>query len=107
MSALVWTATEEDIVLVVPASVLSEVRAGTDETSAAVLAVLLGLPVAIVDVLDAHRAKDAGDLAALVGAIDLPSAHAAACALARGWPLVTAEPAQYTAVRELIIEELP
>ncbi len=102
-SALVWTATEEDIVLVIPASALLEVRAGIDGTAEAVLAVLLGLPVTVVDVLDAERAREAGGLA--VG--DVASAHAAACALGRGWPLVTAEPARSSAIRGLVVEELP
>jgi predicted nucleic acid-binding protein len=105
VSALVWTATEEDMVLAIPATVLAEVRVGLDEATEAVLAVLLGLPVTVVDVLDAARARAVGALA--VGAQDLAAAHAAACALARGWPLVTAEPARYSAVGGLVVEELP
>ena len=104
-SALVWTATEEDIVLLVPASVVSEVRAGIDDAARDVLEVLLGLPVAVVDPLDEDRAVRAADLIEIVG--DLSSAHAAVCALDRGWPLVTEVPARYEAVAGLVVEELP
>jgi predicted nucleic acid-binding protein len=74
---MVWTATEEDI----------------------------GLPITVVDVLDAARAREVAALT--LGAQHLPAAHAAACALARGWPVVTAEPSRYFAVEGLVVEELP
>lgn len=107
VSALVWTATEEDIVLLVPASVLTEVRGGAGDAERAVLDVLLGLPVTVVDALDDRRSREAADLLGPGGTADLASAHAAACALARGWPLVSAQPSRYSGVVGLTVEELP
>ena len=107
VSALVWTATEEDIVLLIPATVLTEVRADADEMARAVLDVLLGLPVTVVDPLEAGRAAEVADLLGEVGAGDLASAHGAACALDRLWPLVTGAPSRYEAVPGLVVEQLP
>jgi predicted nucleic acid-binding protein len=107
VSALVWTATEEDIVLLIPASVLAEVRAEAGDAERAVLDVLLGLPITVVDPLDARRSREAADLLGPGGTDDLASAQAAACALARGWPLVSAQPSRFVGVVGLAVEELP
>lgn len=98
MSAVVWTATQEDIVLVLPSSVVSAGWATLGADGRAVLEVLLGLPVTVVDELTRDRARAVGALAAEYGwADDLPTAHAAWCALDRGWPLDTASADRYAA----------
>lgn len=105
--ALVWTAVEEDIVLLVPSSASSLAWGHLEERGQPVLEVLLGLPVAVVDDLDAGRAREIGQLLRGRGArIDV--AHAAVCSRQRGWPLVTAEPDVYSALgTSLEIEPLP
>ncbi|MDL5156181.1 hypothetical protein [Actinomycetospora termitidis] len=95
--ALVWTAVEEDIVLLVPATAAGLAWARLDESARPVLEVLFGLPVTVVDDLDAARARETGILLDGRDArIDI--AHAAVCAQQRGWPLVTAEAEPYAAL---------
>lgn len=107
-SALVWTAVEEDVVLLVPAAVLVAVEQGLDPrdgAARAVLEVLLGLPVTVVESLDAAAARSVGELAGAHG-LDVASAHAARTALDRGWAVVTAAPDRYAAVPGLEVESL-
>lgn len=103
MAAVLWTATEEDIVLLLPATVLAAATAVLDDAGRDVLRVLVDLPVVVVDGLDAERARAAG----AVGLGDVPAAHAALCAAERGWPLITAEPGRYAASTDLGLEVLP
>jgi hypothetical protein len=106
-SALVWTAVEEDIVLLVPATAVSLAWAQLAPADHPVLEVLLGLPVVVVDELTSARSREIG---ALLQGRDtrLDLAHAAVCALERDWPVVTAEPTAYAdlAARP-VLEPLP
>lgn len=106
-SALVWTAVEEDIVLLVPSTASSLAWAQLDGTGQPVLEVLLGLPVTVQDDLNAERAREIGQVLRDSDArIDI--AHAALCSRRRGWPLVTGEPEAYNALTiPLEIEPLP
>ena len=107
VSALVWTAVEEDIVLLVPSTSSSLAWAQLDEHAQPVLEVLLDLPITVADDLDAGRARAIGQLLRGRNArIDL--AHAALCSQLRGWPLVTGEPEAYSTLDLLLeIEPLP
>jgi hypothetical protein len=106
-SALIWTAVEEDIVLLVPSTASSLAWAALDEGAHPVLEVLFGLPITVADDLDAQRAREIGQLLRGRDArIDV--AHAALCSLRRSWPLVTGEPEAYAALNvPLEIEALP
>jgi hypothetical protein len=106
-SALVWTATEEDIVLVIPAAVLTEVRATVAPEHVAVLDVLVGLPVTVVEPLDDRGAGETAEVASRLPAAGLANAQAAACALARGWPLVSAGASRHADLPSLTVEEVP
>ncbi|MCX6464578.1 MAG: hypothetical protein NTW05_13470 [Pseudonocardiales bacterium] len=89
-AALVWTAVEEGLVLVVPSTAIAAAWAHLSEKDHPVLDVLLQLPVTVVDALDQSRARDVGALGG-----DTLDAHALLCAAHRGWPLVTADAARY------------
>ena len=106
-AALVWTAVEEDIVLLVPSTAISLAWAQLDAVAEPLLEVLVGLPIVVVDDLTRARGREIGDwLRPCTARLDI--AHAAVCAGERGWPLVTAEPATYDqASTDLIIEPLP
>ena len=105
--ALVWTAVEEDIVVLVPLTAAGLAWAQLDEPAQPVLEVLLGLPVAVADELNGRRAREIGAL--LRGRhARLDIAHAALCSLQRRWPVVTAETSPYVELgTELEIEPLP
>lgn len=101
-AALIWTAVEENIVLVVPSTAVAVAWAELDAEQHPVLEVLLRLPVTVVDTLDAERARTIGILGG-----DQPDTHAAACVRERGWPLITADATRYTRYPGLTVEELP
>ncbi len=103
-AAAVWTAVEESIVLIVPSTAVAAAWAEIDEERPAVLEVLLHLPVTVVDNLDESRAKTVGQLGGPQAA-----AHAIAFAQERGWPLLTADPAQYAPYKHtgVDLEPLP
>lgn len=103
-TALVWTAVEEGIVLVVPSTAIAAALARLPDKNHPVLEVLLDLPVAVVDDLDATRARAVGALGG-----ELLDAHAVLCARDRGYPLVTADAARYTGIRAagVEIDQLP
>lgn len=107
VSALVWTAVEEDIVLLVPSTSSSLAWAQLDEHAHPVLEVLLDLPITVADDLDAGRARALGQL--LRGRnVRIDLAHAALCSRLRGWPLITGEPEAYSPLElPLEIEPLP
>jgi hypothetical protein len=101
--ALVWTAVEESIVLLIPSTVVAVVVAELDPKYHEVLDVLLQLPVTLVDPLDADRARTVG----LLGGSQ-PDAHAATCGRERGWPVLTADAARYADLLGPVeVEELP
>ncbi|MGH3799865.1 MAG: hypothetical protein ACRDTD_07000 [Pseudonocardiaceae bacterium] len=91
-AAAVWTAVEESIVLIVPSTALAAAWSELAEEHRPVLDVLLQLPVTVIDNLDESRARAVGQLGG-----HQADAHAVACAQERGWPLLTAHPAHYTA----------
>lgn len=93
-AALVWTAVEEGIVLVVPSTAVAAAWAELADKHHPVLDVLLHLPVTVVDDLDVARARAVGEL----GGDRQLDAHAAVCARNRGWPLVTADAGRYAPV---------
>jgi hypothetical protein len=103
-AALVWTAVEEGIVLVVPSTAIAAAWALLSDKDHAVLEVLLDLPVTVVDNLDATRARAVGGLGG-----NQPEAHALLCARDRGYPLITADAARYTGIRPagVEIDQLP
>ncbi len=101
--ALVWTAVEESIVMVIPSTVVAAALAELDPKYHPVLEVLLQVPVTVVDALDVERARAVG----LLGGSQ-PDAHAAACARERGWPVVTADAARYAEFGDVFeVEVLP
>ena len=106
-AALVWTAVEEDIVLLVPSTAVSLAWAQLDATAEPVLDVLIGLPIVVVDDLTRARGREIGEwLRSRTARLDI--AHAAVCAAQRQWPLVTAERATYEQDQiDLAIEPLP
>jgi hypothetical protein len=100
--ALVWTAVEESMVLVVPSTAVAAAVAGLSEKDLPVLEVLLALPVTIVDELIVSRARAVGRLGG-----DQLTAHAVVCARDRGGPLVTADAGRYREHAGLIeVEQL-
>ncbi len=103
-AALVWTAVEEGLVLVLPSTAVAAAWAALPVKNHDVLEVLLQLPVTVVDDLTTSRARDIGTLGG-----DQLAAHALACAAERGWALLTDDPARY-AGRDLAgveLEQLP
>lgn len=103
-AALVWTAVEEGIVLVMPSTAIAAAWARLPDKDHPVLEVLLNLPVTVVDDLDATRARAVGALGG-----DQLDAHAMLCARDRGYPLVAADAARYTGIRPagVEIDQLP
>lgn len=103
-AAVVWTAVEEGIVLVVPATAVATAWAQLPEEDHPALDVLLALPVTVVDDLDTARARAVGALGG-----DQPTAHALLCARDRGYPLITADAARYagTGPADVEVDPLP
>ncbi|MGH3897608.1 MAG: hypothetical protein ACRDTA_05020 [Pseudonocardiaceae bacterium] len=101
-AALVWTAVEESIVLVLPATTVAAAWSQLPEKHHPVLEVLLRLSVTVVDDLDASRARAVGQLGG-----EQRDAHAVACAHDRGWPLVTADASRYAGFEGLDLEQFP
>lgn len=101
--ALVWTAVEEGLVLVVPSTAAAAAVAELGEKDLPVLEVLLVLPVTVVDDLTLARARAVGHLGG-----DQLAAHVVACARDRGWPVVTAIADRYHAHAGTVeVEQLP
>lgn len=103
-AALVWTAVEEGIVLLLPSTDLAAAWARLPEKDHLVLEVLLQLPVTVVDDLTAARARTIG-----VRGGDQLHAHALLCAQERGWALVTDHAHHYAGVDRagVEVEQLP
>ena len=92
--ALVMTAIEENIVLVVPGAALARAASLIPPGHELGVDVLLGLPCTVVDDLDATRARSVGALLRQCGQsnVDVAAAHVVLCAQQRGWPVVTSNP---------------
>jgi hypothetical protein len=117
--ALVWTAVEEGMVLAIPAAALASAWARTPVEAHDALAVLLALPNTIVEPLDAHDAREVGRLlAANASPASASSAESdpdriragqvVACALRRGWPVVTGQARHLRRLHaEVEVDELP
>lgn len=92
--ALVMTAIEENIVLLLPSATLARAAALVPAGHHLGLDVLLGLPCTIVDDLDAARARTVGAFLQERGqpGVDLAAAHLVQCARHREWPVVTDDP---------------
>jgi hypothetical protein len=97
-AAAVWTAVEESIVLIVPSTAVAAAWTKLDGEHYARYEVLLHLPVTVVDNLDESRARTIGQLG---------GPQAIACAQERGWPLLTADPAQYAAYQHTGVDLEP
>jgi hypothetical protein len=112
--ALVWSAMEVGMTVVVPAAVLPLAYADTAESDHDVLGELLELPVTVFDPLTAVEAPDLGRV--LAGAIDpaaltrdaLALAHVVHAASRRGWPVLTGNSAGVRALNSHVdLDELP
>lgn len=103
-AALVWTAVEEGLVLVVPSTAVAAAWAQLPDKDHPVLEVLLQLPVTVVDDLTVTRARTVG----VLGGATVDS-HALVCARDRGWVLVTDDVTRYSGARTdgVEIEPLP
>jgi hypothetical protein len=90
--SLVWAASRENIVLVIPAAALAAAWASIPASACEVLNVLLGLPVTIIEPIDQPTARNLGDILNSDPSTGLDGAHAVHVAAARGgWPIVTSE----------------
>lgn len=106
--ALVWTAVEEGMVLVVPAAALARCVAALDEFARSALDVLLGLPVTVVDDMAGAQAEEVGQLLAAARTDDVALGHAVRCARQRGWPLLAGDGARARQLDSTIdVRELP
>lgn len=90
MQSAVWVALEENLVLAIPAASLTEAWAETDPGDHDALEVLLGLPVTVVDPLDATQTRPVGELLAVVPAAGVRAGHVTHVARRRDWPVITA-----------------
>lgn len=92
--ALVMTAIEENIVVLIPSAALARAAALIPAGHQLGVDVLLGLPCTIVDALDTGQARAVGALLQQSGqpGLDVAAAHVVHCAQHRGWPVVTDEP---------------
>jgi hypothetical protein len=107
--ALVMTAIEENIVLVVPGAALARAAALIPAGHELGADVLLGLPCTVVEALDTVQARAVGSLLQQCGqpSFDVATAHVVLCAQQRGWPVVTDDPGPLLALnRSLEIESL-
>lgn len=100
-AALVWTAVEEGIVLVLPSTAVAAAWSALPGPHHDVLEVLLRLPITVVDDLTAGRAREVGAIGG-----DPVAAHAVLCCRDRGWSLVTADAARHDGL-DVELEPLP
>lgn len=106
--ALVWAAVEANIVLAVPSAALSRAWSLLSPEHHSALAVLLDLPITVIDELDPRAAQESGLLLAESGLSDLSAGQVALSARRRGWPAVTGEPWTLRKVDAAVaLEELP
>ena len=117
IQSAVWVALEEGLVLSVPATALTEAWARSHSGDHDVLDVLLGLPITVIDPLDADEARLTGRLlgasseqvgAGEDAAVDVRTGHVVRTAQRRGWPVLTAVPEPLRRLDpELEVDELP
>jgi hypothetical protein len=110
-AAFLAAANDVGITLALPAAALQEAWATADDQDYPFLDLLLGLPLTVVDPLDAERAQRSGILARDAhagGRWDAGAAHTVMSAVDRGWPVLTADPAPLRAIDVAVeIEALP
>jgi hypothetical protein len=108
MQSAVWVALEESLVLAIPATSLTEAWAQANPAGHDALEVLLGLPITVIDPLDAAQTRPVGELLAAAPAAALRAGHVAYVARRRGWPVITAAAAPLRRIDpKLDVEELP
>ena len=112
--ALVWSAMEVGMTVVVPAAVLALAYADIAEQDHDVLRELLDLPVTVFDPLTAAETPELGRV--LAAAVDpaaltpdaVALAHVVHAASRRGWPVLTGDSAALRALNlQLDLDELP
>jgi hypothetical protein len=110
-AAFLAAANDLGIALAIPATALQEVWAAAEPADFPFLELLAGLPLAVLDPLDATAAERSGVLAREVqaaGRWDAAAAHTVLVAQDRGWPVLTADPAPLRAIDVgLPVELLP
>ena len=108
-AAFVAAANDLGIALAVPTAALQDAWAGADVEDYPFLELVLGLPLTVIDSLDAVAAERSGILARdthAANAWDAGAAHAVLVARDRGWPVLTADPAPLRAVDVAVPVEL-
>lgn len=112
--ALVWSAMEVGMTIVVPAAALPVAYAHTPESDHDVLGALLELPVAVFDPLTPAEAPEVGRILtdaanpAALSADALALAHVVHAARHRGWPVLTGNAAGLCVLDpDLTLDELP
>lgn len=109
MQSAVWVALEESLVLAIPATALAQAWAQADPAGHDALEVLLGLPITVIDPLEAAQTRPVGELlAAAAAAADVRAGHVVHVARRRSWPVITAAADSLRRLDpELDVEELP
>jgi hypothetical protein len=108
--ALLTVAGELGIVLAIPSAALAEAWAVGQPAEQPFLELLTGRSVLVIDPLDGEDAEDVGRYASHGGSgrAQIGPAHAVHCAVQRGWPIVTAEPAVLRRMHpQLDVVEIP
>jgi hypothetical protein len=108
-AAFLAAANDLGIALAVPAAALQDAWASAGVDDYPFLEILLGLPLTVVDPLDAAAAERSGVLARetrAAGAWDAGAAHAVLSSRDRGWPVLTADATALRAVDGAVPVEL-
>lgn len=109
-SAIIDSALHNGRVLALPTSAVAQAWARAAPEQEALLAILPSLPVVVVHHFDLDTAIDAGAAAGAAGHPDASTAlmHVVQLARARGWPVLTADPAAIHALDPAVaVEPLP
>lgn len=109
VSAVVWHAVAQGVVLVVPAASLADAQARLVSADLEVIETLVDLPVTVVVDLTRGEARRVATVLAKAGKPDcLAAGHAAWTAQNRGIPVITIDPALLRALAaDIEIDELP
>lgn len=94
---VVWVSVEHNSTLLVPSTALAAAYSATSPSKQDVISVLFGLPITIVDSLDAARAADLGTLHSNADSPEdlahdptaLAAVHAVWLSRERDWPIIT------------------
>ena len=106
--AFLVAAVELGMTLATPATVLLQAWASVPPQGRALLELFLDAPAVVVDDLGASVASRAGVRAYHAGLLDIAAAHLVDVAIARGLPILTAQPDPLRAIDPNVeIEELP